>query len=356
MDSFAFIIHPIDPKRDIKRKFPILGAVANDWMIEHISPLFPPVFLSEVVGIRSESTGKEVKGYLIACPLSPQHFCELPEHKVYRKIIETGWMAERLDAKILGLGAFTSVVGDGGITVAEALEIPITTGDAYTVAVAVDALREAASLLDITLSETSTAVVGATGAIGKTCAEILAGETAELILIGRQKGKLDKLVDDLQQISGTKNVRASTHLEELRKARLVLTATSDPQSILLPDHLRSGSVICDVARPRDVAQHVIHSRQDVLVIDGGMVDVPGDVNFNFNFGLPPGKAYACMAETIALALEGRFEDYTLGKEIETSQVREIYEIASRHGFRQNGFRSFEKSVTEQQISNVRKFI
>ena len=27
MDTFAFIIHPIDPKRDVSRKFPLLGHV-----------------------------------------------------------------------------------------------------------------------------------------------------------------------------------------------------------------------------------------------------------------------------------------------------------------------------------------
>jgi hypothetical protein len=27
MDTFAFIIHPIDPKRDVSRKYPFLGRV-----------------------------------------------------------------------------------------------------------------------------------------------------------------------------------------------------------------------------------------------------------------------------------------------------------------------------------------
>jgi predicted amino acid dehydrogenase len=79
-------------------------------MIDWFAPWFPPVYLSEVTGVISQATGKEVKGWLIACPLTPQHFYKLPEARVYRKIIETGWLAERLNAKILGLGAFTSVV------------------------------------------------------------------------------------------------------------------------------------------------------------------------------------------------------------------------------------------------------
>jgi hypothetical protein len=78
------------------------------------------------------------------------------------------------------------------------------------------------------------------------------------------------------------------------------------------------------------------------------------VDFHFNFGFPEGKAYACMAETMALALEGRFEDYTVGKEISMERVIEITRIAERHGFRLSGFRSFEREVTEAQIEMVRR--
>jgi predicted amino acid dehydrogenase len=99
---------------------------------------------------------------------------------------------------------------------------------------------------------------------------------------------------------------------------------------------------------------VAAARDDILVIDGGMVDVPGPVDFHFNFGFPSGKAYACMAETIALALEGRFEDYTLGKHLTRERVEDIDEIARKHGFRLSGFRSFEREVTLQQIEAVRR--
>ena len=38
---------------------------------------------------------------------------------------------------------------------------------------------------------------------------------------------------------------------------------------------------------------------------------PGDVRMR-DIGLPPGVAYACLAETVALALEGRYETFTVG--------------------------------------------
>ena len=353
MDTFAFIIHPIDPKRDVSRKFPFLGRVLNEKQIDFFSTFFPPVYISEIEGIRSEATGREIKGWFIACPYTPRRMMELPERTVYRKIIQTGRLAEKLGAQILGLGAFTSVVGDAGITIAQSLDVPVTTGDSYTVTVAVDAIREAACVMDIPLQSATAAVVGATGAIGQVCAELLADDVERLYLIGRKQEKLEELRDRLK-VHARAELIVSTKMDVLSDAQLILTVTSAIHDVIRPEYLQPGSVVCDVARPRDVSAMVAAVRDDILVIDGGMVDVPGTVDFHFNFGFPPGKAYACMAETIALALEGRFEDYTLGKHLTRERVDEIGGIAIKHGFRLSGFRSFEREVTEEQIETVRR--
>lgn len=356
MDTFAFIIHPIDPRRDISRKYPLLGRIATDWMIEHLSPLWPPVYLSEIEGITSLASGKEIRGWLVACPLSPQHFINLPEKQVYRKIIETGRLAERLGAKILGLGAFTSVVGDAGLTIARSLDIPTTTGDAYTVAVAVKTILKAAQLVEISRQSTTTAIVGATGAIGQACAEMLADQVGELLLIGRRLQALDSLRTHIKSHFPQTNITISTELADLQKAHLVLTVTNAIEAVIELQNIRPGTVICDIARPRDVSLKDFVGRDDILVIDGGLVEVPGKVNFHFNFGLPPGKAYACMAETIALALEGRFEDYTVGKEIDLARVHEINDIANKHGFQLCDFLSLESPLTQEKIEHIREIV
>ena len=353
MDTFAFIIHPIDPRRDVGRKYPLLGRILSERQIDFFSTFFPPVYISEIEGVTSEATGRQVKGWFIACPFTPRRMLELPEQAVYRKIIQSGRLAEKLGADILGLGAFTSVVGDAGITIAKALDVPVTTGDSFTVAVAVDAIREAARLMEIPLGMATGAVVGATGAIGQVAAELLAGDVERLYLIGRREAALEELRDRLQ--AGAKaELITSTRMDVLAQAQLILTVTSAIHDVIQPGYLQPGSVVCDVARPRDVSAMVAAARDDILVIDGGMVDVPGPVNFHFNFGFPSGRAYACMAETMALALEGRFEDYTLGKHLTRERVEEIDRIAKNHGFRLSGFRSFEREVTTQQIETVRR--
>lgn len=353
MDTFAFIIHPIDPKRDVSRKFPLLGRVLSVEQINFFSTFFPPVYISEITGIRSASTGKEIKGWFVACPYTPQRMLELPERTVYRKIVQTGKLTEKLGAMILGLGAFTSVVGDAGVTISKGLHIPVTTGDSYTVAVAVEAVREAARLMDLPLASATAAVVGATGAIGAVASELIAREVNTLWLIGRRGEALEALRARLSARARAA-VHIGTDMRGLKEADLILTVTSAVDTVIEPEHLKPGAVVCDVARPRDVSAKVAAVRDDVLVIDGGMVAVPGPVDFHFDFGFPPGMAYACMAETMALALEGRWESYTLGKNLSAAQVEEIARIAARHGFRLGGFRSFERAVAPEQIERVRQ--
>jgi len=351
-DSFAFIIHPIDPQRDVSRKYPALGKLPV-WLIEFLSLFFPPVYISKIENIESAANGRSLHGWFVACPLTPGLMMSLPPNVVYRKIVQTGRLAEKLGARLLGLGAFTSVVGDGGLTVASRLNIPVTTGDSLTIATAVQAIEKAALIMEIPLQNATVAIVGATGAIGAVCGQLLAPQVQETLLIGRQPEKLNHTAQLVRQ-AGCPQVTTSTHINDLTKAHLVITVTSAVDTVIEPRHLRQGAVVCDVARPRDVSRQVASQRPDVLVIEGGMVEVPGPVHFNFDFGFPPKMAYACMAETMALALEQRYESFTLGKDIQLSQVQTIDKIAARHGFKLGGFRSFEKAVTDTEIAHIKK--
>ncbi len=350
MNSFAFIIHPIEPQKDVARKYPLLGKLPPA-IIDFGSRFFPPVYLSHVVGIRSEATGEEIEGWLLACPLTPKRMLQVRTATAYRKVVQTGRLAEKLGADILGLGAFTSVVGDAGVTIARQLSIPVTTGNSYTVALAVEAALEGARRLDRDPAACTASVVGAYGSVGQACARLIARTVPRILLVGRDSQRL-QAVRSLVEAEGA---TASTHtdLAVVRQADIVLTVTSAVTPFLEPEHLKAGAVVCDVARPRNVSRRVVEQRDDVLVIEGGMVNVPGQVDFGFDFGFPPGKAYACMSETMILALEGRFENYTIGKKVHLQQVDEIARLAAKHGFRLAGFRSFERAVTEQEIERIR---
>lgn len=352
-NTFGFIFHPILIREHVNKKFPPLGTVLPISVINWACQFFPPQYISEITGITSQDTDESVRGWFVAAPYTPQAMHDLPLEKVYSKIIDTINLAERKGAKIMGLGAHIAVVGDAGKTISERVNIPVTTGNSYTVAVAVDSMIEAANIMDIDISSANIAIVGATGSIGKACARVFADLCGELVLIGRDAEKTN-LVRELCE-GKTASVCATSEINAIYSADLILTVSSAVDTIIEPKHLKPGSIVLDVARPRDVSPAVARERNDVLVIEGGMVEVPGaNANFNFDFGFPPRKAFACMVETIALAMEGRYENFTIGRDITPHQVHEMRGICQRHGFQLSGFRAFEHAVTQETISNVRE--
>ncbi len=352
MERFAFVIHPLSAKKDVARKYPFVKILPESWVewgMKHKSPME----VSHITGIRSAS-GAEAEGWLVGCPLSPNLIMTMPVEKVYEKIIGAIEIAEQLGAKIVGLGALTSVVGDAGVTIAQRVNIAVTTGNSYTIATAVEGALRGAELLGIKSNEARAAIVGATGSIGKTCAHLLADRCAEIKLIGRSVDRLEAVASELSERSSAAIEVATDVAAGIRDADIVVTVSSAVDTVSYTAFIKPGAVVCDVARPRDVGESVRRERDDVLIIDGGVIDVPGDVNFNFNFGFPPKTAYACMSETMILALEGRYESYTLGRDVSVKQVNEITTLADKHGFKIAGFRSFERAVTEEQIDRIRR--
>lgn len=345
MARFAFVVHPISVK-DVSRKYPLLRYVP-DSIVSGLMRFKKPVIVSDITGVRSK-TGQSVEGFFVACPLTPSQLTSMKLSQAYDKIAACTELAARHGAEIVGLGAFTSVIGDGGISVASRSPIPVTTGNSYTVATAIQGLMSACSRVGIEARKATLAVVGATGSIGQTCARMLSSSFSETILIGRDIERTRLVASEIP------NAWASMDLSDLQRADAVITVTSSDSAVIEPRFLKSGAVVCDVARPRDVSTRVQRERDDVLVLEGGVVRVPGEPDFHFNFGFPPKTAYACMSETMILALEDRKECFTLGKDVAPDKVIEIAALAEKHGFELAGLRSFEKAVSEESISRARK--
>ncbi|WP_371365726.1 Aminotransferase PigE [Sporomusa rhizae] len=349
MQKFAFVVHPLEA-RDFSRKF----SFTRNWpdgLVEGIIKYIPPFKVSHITGV--DSGHNKAEGWFIGCPLTSRQMMMLPEADVIKKIIKAGKVAEKLGAQIVGLGAFTSIVGDAGITIAKNLKIAVTTGNSYTVATALEGTRQAAKVMGIELERANVLILGATGSIGSACAQIFAREVRYLTLAARDEIKLEKLAKQILKSSGLAvRVTANTKYA-IRNADIVVAVTSAVDSIIEPEDLKPGAIICDVARPRNVSRRVAETRDDVLVIEGGVVEVPGDVQFGLNFGFPPQTAYACMAETMILALEGRYENFTLGRDLTVKQVETIDKLAAKHGFKLAGFRSFERALTVQELTAIK---
>jgi len=352
INRFAFVIHPLhigmihrSPMFRWTRFFP-------DTLVETLAAYLPPFHVSRITGVRSPTTGQRVVGQLIALGATPRQMMRRSSRFTYKRLSKAAKIAQRQGARIMGLGAFTSVVGDAGVTVAGDAPIAITSGNSLTVAATLEAAKLAAIRMGTTdLTKGRAMVIGATGSIGSVCARMIAQAIHDVVLVSIEPERLIDLKRTIQRETPGARVTVATGAHGLiGECDMVVTATSAfGQRILDISQCKPGAIVCDVARPPDINEAEAALRPDVLVIESGEVLIPGDIDFHYDIGLPPGVSYACLAETALLAMEGRFESFTLGREISISRVKEIYGLFKKHEFRLAGLRSLGHYLTDDEI-------
>ncbi len=357
INRFAFVIHPLNI--GFVRKDPSMRwtRFVPESILEPIAAYTQPFLVSTIRGAVSESTGQRVEGYLYTLGATPRQMVKRDANFTYQRINKAARMAERRGARILGLGAFTSVVGDAGISVAHESDIAVTSGNSLTVSMTLEAAKEAVKMMGAEdLSKGKAMIVGATGSIASVCSRLLAQAIHNVVLVSIEPEKLLELKRTIQRETPGANVTIATKTGDLvADCDLIVTATSAfGQRVIDLTKCKPGAVICDVARPPDINPAEAALRPDILAIESGEVAIPGDVEIGYDIGLPPKTSYACLAETCLLAMEGRFEDYTLGRNIEMERVKEIYRLSRKHGFRLAGLRSFGEYVTPEVVAAKRK--
>ena len=356
INRFSFVIHPLNVGFIHRHPAFRFTKYLPDDLVETVSAYMPPMYVSRITGGKSPTTGQRIEGYLYTLGSTPRQMMKHDATFTYKQLNKVARMAERKGARILGLGAFTSVVGDAGITTAHEADIAITSGNSLTVAMTLEAAKKAVQLMGATdLTQGKVMIVGATGSIASVCSRLIAQAIKNVVLVSIEPEKLLELKRTIQRETPGAEVTIATKAGDLiSDCDLVITATSAfGQRVIDLTKCKAGAVICDVARPPDINPAEAALRPDVLVIESGEVLIPGDIDFGYDIGLPPKTSYACLAETALLAMDGRFEDYTLGRNITMDRVKEIYKLSLKHQFKLAGLRSFGKYVTDEDIAAKR---
>jgi predicted amino acid dehydrogenase/ribosome-associated toxin RatA of RatAB toxin-antitoxin module len=287
--NYAFVIHPLDlglisvafQEPNIVSKRKELVSKAFEWL--------PPFKCSDIVGLKALN-GLEVNGALIYCPLLPEQMVANDGELALKRTIEAVQVAESQGAKVVGLGAYAAQIGHKGVLVAEAVRVPVTTGTSYTIATAIHSIESACMAVGVDLQSVSVGIVGATGGIGSACAELLAGKVRALVLNARNQTRLDDLAGRLKDRIPDLHITQTSEIDWLiANSDIIITATNTPTALIDAKRLRPGTIVCDVSRPRNVSPESDgETNGSVLVFDGGIVKPPGEVDFDFYFGLPPG--------------------------------------------------------------------
>jgi hypothetical protein len=231
---FAFVIHPLS-QNYIRNAFPIPKSTPKFVMdkVETLAAHMPPMVYCKMENIISP-TGAEAEGWLISVGGTPKEMLSRSPEFTYRRLLHAAKIAEKMGAQIMGLGAFTKVVGDAGVTVAKRASIPITTGNSYSASgalwAAADAMRRMGLVkIDPVTKKVAakTMVIGASGSIGSVSARLLAMAFDEVYIAGRTLSKLEALRDSILEETPDAKVTATTDYNELLgDMDMIVTSTS----------------------------------------------------------------------------------------------------------------------------------
>jgi acetylornithine/succinyldiaminopimelate/putrescine aminotransferase/predicted amino acid dehydrogenase len=382
-NRFAFLMHPLTV-RDYAIIDPSLSILA-DQQISRLADCVAENFDPFVIGDAHivSKTGQTAYGEFIIVPRTAGELAQMPYYDAISEIRAAARTAKERGAKIIGLGAYTSVVTRGGLYLKDDGLPALTTGNSYTAVAAKQSIEAALEITGRDLSTSRATVVGATGSIGRAISILLSQDIEKLILVGNPtrpmeskrrlmqvsvdilrsigkmrsqgkkapKGTLAGVVYNLlpsehKDWNGLDWIRLATEVEQylciipgaydvhqaLQEADVLVLATNVVGDLAQPEDIKGRAVVCDISRPPNISRSVKGSRPDIFVIDGGVVSLPCASRLNFNLDIDPGFAYACMAETMILALERRFEDTSLGIDLDMDNVAEMGRLAERHGF------------------------
>jgi len=395
---FAFLIHALDLESYHQFDNSLLAYSEEELadLTGRFGDMVGP-FVAGKTRIHSEA-GRTAYGEFIALPRTTDEFVQMPRKQAMEELKEAVAMARERGARVVGLGAFTAVASMGGLYLKNE-GVPITTGNSYTVVAAVDAINTATERLQMDRSRITAGIVGAAGSIGRGISLLLSETVPRLVLIGNpnnktsserlhlvaaeiyryqsallqqgrplKPGSMGHLLAECPALpspeapmeafeafadgEGRKKglIEFSTDIDAvLSRADVVISATSTTGKVIHAGNLKEGAVVCDISRPANVSEEVDEARPDVLVIDGGVIEVPGLPSFGWNFGFEEGLAYACMAETMMLALEQRYKHYSLGSSgVNLETILQTRYWAGEHGFKLANFRSFNRPLSDEK--------
>lgn len=292
-----------------------------------------PSYLSSVITNFRSKTGKIIDGYFVMCPIIPDMAILTPDI-VIPKVLEGCHIGERVGAGVLALGGFTSIIGEKYVEKLKAeVKIPVTTGNTFTAAMAVEGVRKACRMMETPFKSAKAVVIGGTGDIGSACARVLAREVREVVVTGRSPASLRAIHKELRKMRSAKVFASLNNNQAVEDADVVIAAASSSESLVDIERIKPGAVVCDVAYPKNIS-YAAQKRQDIFIFSGGLASVPSPFSLGFDIGLPsPNILYGCFAEAIILALEERYENFSSGKgKIMPEKIDWVKQAGEKHGF------------------------
>ena len=364
VSRFAYVVHPLSHESlKMIKPIKILSDILPNsiGIIEKAMAYAPPFVYSKVVGIKSP-TGAEAEGWFIALGETPEQMQAHGAQFTIKRILQAAEKAKVLGAQIMGIGMLPRILERVEVDIGKYATLPVTNGNCYVASTALWASAEAVrrmGIIKLKNNKTLCAkamVLGATGSVGSICSQLLATAFEDIYLISRNMAKLLTIKDAIEKEQATVRVHLSTKSDPyIGEMDVIVSSRFHNVKHLDIMRVKPGCVITDITIPTNFTPELIAKRRDVLVITGGEILLPGtDIKMN-DIHLPPGVVYAAMAETIILALEGKLDSFTKGRETPWEKVKEIYKLGMKHGMNLSSISGVNGVLTDDDITRVKEF-
>jgi fatty aldehyde-generating acyl-ACP reductase len=281
----------------------------------------------------ASAQGEVVRLYPIMLPFSSRMAKQALDARRltwFRGLIRSGIeVARTLGCSLVSLGQYTSILTKNGRSLADISDVGITSGNSYTVALALEAIERIISERGADPAQLTLAVVGAGGNIGRTCAGILSSQFRRTLLIGSEqpqsRTRLERLAARLPR------AMVATSIDDLAQAHVVVSAINGIDAPLGPNEIGPDAIVCDISLPPSVQRETAMLRPDVTILKGGLARLPHGEDLEIaSYPLPAGQCFGCLGEALLLGLAD-VRDHSFTGSVTTAKVQQVKALAQRFG-------------------------
>ena len=330
MKTFVFLSHPLN-----------ISQVKSFWPLTRILPVsFIKSYLRhcdfKILPLKKikSNQGREIQGYFIVCPLLPEEIeelIELDEELLLDKIISAGYIAQRLGARIMGLGGYLGILADKKPMIYKHLKVPVSSGSTFTAWSIFEAVFKLVKQKVWDMKKLNLVVIGPVTGVSSLCTRKFSEYVAKIILTGESEQKLLKLKNMINEVNSLEIEIEQDVSKAVKEADIIINTDSQDSGLFNITDLRRETIVCDVSVFQILAEKA-KQRKDITLIAGGIIKLPKTESIGLNLYLPEDMIYASMAEVMLLALEERLVNHSLGENINLDKLEDIANMAVQHGF------------------------
>jgi len=322
---YLSLLAPNNPRRPTQRD------------VEQLWSYFPARTVFRI-SATSPARKTPVSGVYVDAFISPS---ELSGEFVLKNLAKVKAAAERCiaeGAKVTSLGGFSSIVLEGDAYGLK-LENPcaFTTGNTLTAALIAKNVERACALRGKRLDRVKLLVIGSTGDIGSACVAYFKHKVGALFLCARNQQRLAQQAAELAAEGVA--CAATSDLDAIaRSADVIIAVASVAKPTFLVEGREDDVIVCDAGYPKNFSPSVEAKRQNVFygglgLLEQGFTSSPTFLPQCLGF-VDPRIAHGCLLEGMLLAMEDRYESYSVGRgNITVERIDEMWSMAQKHGLR-----------------------